>query len=86
MAQHYMEWPADTTAVCGEDMVGKRDSSKDSDPAATTCTKCNEWLDRKAAAEQADYMMADQAYDVRGFADDEPSDNDEYVDHGGWQF
>lgn len=88
MTQHYLTYPTNSAAVCGADMVGRRNSRTDSDPAATTCPECNARLDEEAdaAAQTSEYMMADEAYDVRGFADNEPSDCDDYVDHGGWAY
>ena len=47
MAQHYMSYPTNETAVCGADMLGRRDSRVDSDPEATTCPQCKEWLARQ---------------------------------------
>lgn len=89
MAQHYVAHGS-YNALCGTDMLGRRNSLLDEDPEATTCKPCKAVLEERKEAdapEQApEYMMADEAYDVRGFADDgEPSDGDDYVDHGGWE-
>lgn len=84
MAQHYMTHPTNTTAVCGADMVGRRNSTTDNDPEATTCHHCLQWLEIEEelnapplcdpwvdpnTLEGPEYMMADHVYDVRGFAD-----------------
>lgn len=38
--QHYLTHPTNTTSVCGRDMVGRRNSRADSNPAVTTCPAC----------------------------------------------
>lgn len=53
MAQHYMTWATAETAVCGAYMVGRRNSSSDTNTGATTCPECCEWLDQQAAEELA---------------------------------
>ena len=44
MAQHYRSHPLADTAVCGVDMVGRRNSVTDIDPQSTDCPECMQWL------------------------------------------
>jgi hypothetical protein len=63
-AQHYMTWATAETAVCGANMVGRRNSAKDTNTGATTCRRCCEWLDEQAAEEMAqDIATARAMYD-----------------------
>lgn len=48
MSQHYLTYATNTRAVCGADMVGRRNSRKDTDTVATTCRECLAWLGRNA--------------------------------------
>lgn len=43
--QHFLTWPTASTAVCGSDMVGQRNSRTDLDASQTTCRRCLEWID-----------------------------------------
>ena len=43
MSQHYMTHPTNETAVCGANMIGRRNSRLDSDAEATTCPECMAW-------------------------------------------
>lgn len=49
MAQHYMTRATNTTAVCGTDMVGQRNSRWDSNPAVTSCKACKDTTEWKEA-------------------------------------
>jgi len=76
MAQHYVPHGG-YNALCGEHMLGRRNSRLDEDPEATTCKDCLKVLAEQqeddAPADTSpgtEYLMADAAYDVRGFADD----------------
>ena len=69
MAQHYVPY-ASFHAACGVHMLGRRNSRFDEDPTATTCKDCLQELAEQQEADAPEYMMADEAHDVRGFADD----------------
>lgn len=70
MAQHYVAH-AGFYALCGEHMLGRRNSRLDEDPEATTCKDCLQVLAEQQEADAPEYMMADEAHDVRGFADED---------------
>jgi hypothetical protein len=54
--QHYLTWATNSTAVCGINMVGARNSRRDTDPALTTCATCKAWLAKAQAPRQGSHV------------------------------
>lgn len=50
---HFLTWPTSSTAVCGADVVGQRNSARDTDPEQTTCQRCRESAEWAEAALKA---------------------------------
>lgn len=39
---HYLTWPTANSYACGANAVGRRNTSRDTDPKQTTCIHCKE--------------------------------------------
>ena len=62
MAQHYAPY-ASSTAACGIDMTGRRNSALDGNTAATDCPLCCKVLDDLSAGEEAQDKAAWDSWD-----------------------
>lgn len=59
--QHYLSYPTHATAVCGAEMVGRRNTRRDGDSRLTTCHACNEWI-----AQNFDFVMDREGSQLKG--------------------